>query len=168
MATQGQFISQVEAIAVAQSAILTALTNLIPTQPGTPLPSFKTINNQSIIGVGNLTVTATPPDLSNYVTKESAKGLSSNDYTTVDKNKLSLIAVQATKNSTDALLRDRSTHTGTSPISSITGLETALSTLEVKDTNTITGIGSIKFWTGTEEEYTAINPKLNNVIYFTK
>lgn len=58
MATQGQFISQAEAIAVAQNAILTALTNLIPTQPGTPLPSFKTINNQTLIGVGNISIAA--------------------------------------------------------------------------------------------------------------
>lgn len=36
------------------------------------------------------------------------------------------IGTQATQNSTDAQLRDRSTHTGMQPISTITGLQTAL------------------------------------------
>lgn len=43
-----------------------------------------------------------------------------------DKAKLDNIAAQATKNETDSALRDRSTHTGTQAIATITGLQTAL------------------------------------------
>ena len=64
--------------------------------------------------------------LNNKVDKESGKGLSSNDYTTVEKNKLSSIANNATANTTDAQLRDRTTHTGSQAISTVTGLQTAL------------------------------------------
>ncbi len=47
-------------------------------------------------------------------------------YPDADKAKLAGIASQATKNATDAQLRDRSTHTGAQPISTVTGLQTAL------------------------------------------
>ena len=43
-----------------------------------------------------------------------------------ERTKLAGIAEQATKNATDAALRDRSTHTGTQAISTVTGLQTAL------------------------------------------
>ena len=47
------------------------------------------------------------------------------DYTTDEKNKLASIAEGATANATDAQLRARSTHTGTQPHTTITGLGTA-------------------------------------------
>ena len=43
---------------------------------------------------------------------EAGKGLSTNDYTTAEKNKLAGVATGATANSSDAQLRTRSTHTG--------------------------------------------------------
>lgn len=43
---------------------------------------------------------------------EAGKGLSTNDYTTAEKNKLAGVSTGATANSSDAQLRDRSTHTG--------------------------------------------------------
>lgn len=43
-----------------------------------------------------------------------------------DKTKLNGIAAGATVNSTDAQLRDRSTHTGTQAISTVVGLQAAL------------------------------------------
>ncbi|TAH32296.1 hypothetical protein EYC59_06080 [Candidatus Saccharibacteria bacterium] len=46
--------------------------------------------------------------------------------TASDKVKLDGIASAATANATDAQLRDRTTHTGTQAISTITGLQTAL------------------------------------------
>ena len=61
-----------------------------------------------------------------YVAKVTGKQLSTEDYTTTEKNKLSGIAIGATANSTDAQLRDRTTHTGAQEISTITGLQTAL------------------------------------------
>ena len=45
-------------------------------------------------------------------------------YTTAERTKLAGIATGATANSTDAQLRDRSTHTGTQAASTITGLST--------------------------------------------
>lgn len=52
----------------------------------------------------------------------SADGL----MTSVDKVKLNGIATGATKNATDAELRNRATHTGTQAISTVSGLQTAL------------------------------------------
>jgi hypothetical protein len=49
-----------------------------------------------------------------------------NAYTDSEKAKLAAIEAEATKNATDAQLRDRSTHTGTQAISTVTGLQTAL------------------------------------------
>ena len=61
-----------------------------------------------------------------YVAKETGKGLSTNDYTNAEKSKLAGIATGATANSTDAQLRDRSTHTGTQAQSTVTGLTASL------------------------------------------
>ena len=52
--------------------------------------------------------------------------LSGESFTTAEKNKLAGIASGATANATDAQLRDRAGHTGTQPISSVSGLQTAL------------------------------------------
>jgi hypothetical protein len=54
------------------------------------------------------------------------KGLSTNDYTTNEQSKLAGIAAGATQNASDAALRDRTTHTGTQAIATVTGLQTAL------------------------------------------
>ncbi|MBO0930379.1 hypothetical protein [Fibrella aquatilis] len=48
--------------------------------------------------------------------KEAGKGLSTNDYSTADKNKLAGIAPGATANSTDAQLLARANHTGSETI----------------------------------------------------
>lgn len=60
------------------------------------------------------------------VDKVTGQGLSTNDYTTTDKTKLAGIATGATANSTDASLRDRSTHTGTQTSSTISDFLTAV------------------------------------------
>ena len=52
--------------------------------------------------------------------------LAGESYTTAEKNKLAGIAPGATANATDAQLRDRSTHTGTQAITTISGLQAAL------------------------------------------
>jgi len=51
--------------------------------------------------------------LAEKVSTEIGKGLSANDYTTEEKNKLSGIANNATANDTDANLKNRANHTGT-------------------------------------------------------
>lgn len=62
--------------------------------------------------------------LADKVDKISGKGLSTEDYTTTEKTKLSGIASGATANSSDATLLDRANHTGTQAASTITGLAT--------------------------------------------
>lgn len=52
--------------------------------------------------------------------------LTGESYTTAEQTKLAGIATGATANSTDAQLRDRTTHTGEQAISTITGLQAAL------------------------------------------
>lgn len=68
------------------------------------------------------------------VDKVAGKGLSTEDYTTVEKTKLSGIASGATANATDAQLRDRATHTGSQAISTVTGLQGALDAKEAAGT----------------------------------
>ncbi|MDH1766499.1 hypothetical protein N5D37_12770 [Comamonas aquatica] len=63
---------------------------------------------------------------SGKVDKVAGKVLSSNDFTNTERVKLANIAEQATKNATDADLRDRTSHTGAQAISTVTGLQTAL------------------------------------------
>lgn len=64
--------------------------------------------------------------LNDKVDKVTGKQLSTEDYTTIEKSKLSGIQAGATVNSTDTELRDRSTHTGEQAISTITGLQSEL------------------------------------------
>ena len=68
------------------------------------------------------------------VDKVAGKGLSTEDYTTAEKNKLAGIASGATANATDAQLRDRATHTGSQAISTVTGLQGALDAKEAAGT----------------------------------
>lgn len=69
------------------------------------------------------------------VDKGSGKGLSTEDYTTTEKNKLAGITAGATVNDTDANLKDRANHTGTQAISTVTGLQTALDSKQVTVAN---------------------------------
>lgn len=69
---------------------------------------------------------ATAADLGGKVDKVTGKGLSANDYTNADMAKLAGVAEQATKNATDAALRDRASHTGVQAIATVTGLQPAL------------------------------------------
>jgi hypothetical protein len=69
---------------------------------------------------------ATAADLQGKVDKVPGKGLSANDFSDEAATKLSGVATGATKNATDAQLRDRSTHTGTQAIETVAGLQAAL------------------------------------------
>ena len=69
---------------------------------------------------------ATTADLGGKVDKVTGKGLSTQDYSTAERDKLAGIAVGATVNASDAQLRDRTTHTGTQSIATVTGLQAAL------------------------------------------
>lgn len=114
----------------------TAFTLLSKTiEPGTGILLRWTGSAWSISGVGNASgdggaadssIFATQYDISLKVDKSGTKVLSDENYSTAEKSKLSGIATGATANSTDAQLRDRSTHTGQDQISDVSGLQTAL------------------------------------------
>ena len=72
--------------------------------------------------------------LSNKVDKVTGKQLSTEDYTTAEKSKLSGIASGATANDTDANLKNRANHIGSQAISTITGLQTELDGKDIKNT----------------------------------
>ncbi|MFZ7337932.1 hypothetical protein ACLS0R_16980 [Comamonas jiangduensis] len=95
------------------SALQVALTGLVTSDVSGVLASDTILQ-----AIGKLQAQA-----SGKVDKVAGKVLSSNDFTNDERVKLANIADQATKNATDAALRDRSTHTGTQPITSISGLE---------------------------------------------
>lgn len=69
--------------------------------------------------------TATQTALNTKVDKVAGKGLSTEDYTTAEKTKLSGIATGATANDTDANLKNRANHTGTQTASTISDFSTA-------------------------------------------
>lgn len=70
--------------------------------------------------------TATQSALDNKVDKVVGKGLSTEDYTTTEKNKLANISEGATANQSDSYLLNRANHTGTQAISTVSGLQSAL------------------------------------------
>ena len=81
------------------------------------------------VGLGNVDNTSdsakpistdTQTALNTKVDKVAGKGLSTEDYTTTEKNKLSGIATGATANSSDATLLARANHTGTQSADTIT------------------------------------------------
>lgn len=77
-----------------------------------------------------------------FVEQEEGKGLSTNDYTSQERNKLNGIATEATKNQTDAHLLDRANHTGTQSHETITGLGTA-ATADVTTSTTDSTVGRV-------------------------
>ena len=72
------------------------------------------------------TVTGLQTALDSKVNNVAGKQLSTEDYTSGEKGKLAGIATGATKNATDAELRDRSTHTGEQSIATVAGLPVVL------------------------------------------
>jgi hypothetical protein len=123
------------------------------------------------------TVTGLQSALDTKVNAVSGKGLSTNDYTTAEQSKLAGVAPGATANSTDSLLRDRSTHTGLQAISTVSGLQTALdgkiSSVNGKTgsaiTITATELGAATLTQGTKADTAVqtVNSKSGNSINLT-
>jgi hypothetical protein len=83
-----------------------------------------------------------------------------------DKTKLDGIANGATANSTDAQLRDRTTHTGSQSISTVTGLQTALDGKISSNIIGITGADAITNAVSlTTAEYNAIATPNASTLY---
>lgn len=102
-------------------------------------------------GTAYVEVDMPPTDLSGYATtsqlgdkvdKVTGKGLSTEDYTTIEKNKLAGIANGATLNSTDETLLNRSNHTGTQLSSTISDFSTTVNGLIVNKVNNTTTINT--------------------------
>jgi hypothetical protein len=106
------------------SALQVALTGLVTSDVSGVLASDTILQ-----ALGKLQAQA-----SGKVDKVAGKVLSSNDFTDTERTKLAGIAEQATKNDADAQLRDRSTHTGTQAISTVSELQSALDAKEATGT----------------------------------
>ncbi|SDJ95957.1 hypothetical protein SAMN04487898_105155 [Pedobacter sp. ok626] len=74
---------------------------------------------------GNYNSLSNKPDLAIKVDKVAGKGLSTEDYSTVEKSKLASIASGATVNQTNTYLLDRANHTGAQAATTITQTATA-------------------------------------------
>jgi len=59
------------------------------------------------------------------------KQLSTEDYTTSEKSKVASVNASATVNATDALLRDRTTHTGVQSIATVGQLQATLDHIQI-------------------------------------
>ena len=100
--------------------------------------------------------------LNSKVDKVTGKQLSTEDYTTDDKTKLTGIQAEATKNATDAQLRDRSTHTGSQGISTVTGLQDALDS-KVDNDRVLTNVPENAKFTDTLYDDTALQQAVSNL-----
>ncbi|WP_312463029.1 tail fiber domain-containing protein [Comamonas sp.] len=113
------------------------LSNVVRGQEGTPARAW---NAGTVIGIrwtaADAAAALAPETVASVqglqsaldakINQETGKGLSTQDYTTAEKNKLAAVATGATANATDAALRSRSTHTGTQEIATVAGLQAAL------------------------------------------
>lgn len=177
--------SEIDGIAANVSALETAMDGKQPTLvSGT---NIKTINNQSILGEGNLEITGGEVDLTNYYTKTEADG----KFASKDE----LTAVETVANNADA-----KADAATSRIESVeTAMgnkqDTLVSGTNIKTVNSqsILGEGNIEVtipdattttsgamsaadktkldsisneWTGTQSEYDALTTKDDNIIYY--
>lgn len=113
------------------------LSNVVRGQEGTPARAW---NAGTVIGIrwtaADAAAALAPETVASVqglqsaldakINQETGKGLSTQDYTTAEKNKLAGVATGATANATDAALRSRSTHSGTQEIATVAGLQAAL------------------------------------------
>lgn len=98
-------------------------------------------------------------DLTNYVTKEEGKGLSTNDYTSADKEKLAGIEAGAQVNKVNSVNGE----TGDVNIT----IPTKTSEL-TNDSNFISSTVITAFWTGTQAEYDALGTYSDTTLYLIK
>ena len=118
------------------SAIATAIASHVASaDPHTQYAKEADLGTAALLDVGTATGTVAAGDdarllaVADKVDKVTGKGLSTEDYSTAEKSKLTGISAGATANASDAQLRDRTTHTGAQAISSVTGLQGALDAL---------------------------------------
>lgn len=97
-------------------------------EDGTPTVILGAGSGVTNLGIANNTATAldVTSDTGTDATIPAAKTTTAGLLTASDKTKLDGIATGATANSSDAILLDRSNHTGTDEIADVNGLQTAL------------------------------------------
>jgi len=105
---------------------------------------------------GNITA------LANKVDKIIGKGLSTEDYTTVEKSKLAGIEVGATANDTDVNLKNRVNHTGTQLASTISDFVSQVGTLI---TNALASFKTANFLDFTSSGQTQLDGKQDNLTW---
>lgn len=110
----------------------------------------QTVNGVALTGPNTVVNADTVPD-----------GTTKMLMTAAERTKLAGVATGATKNATDAQLRDRNTHTGTQAISTVTGLQGSLDVRPISE-----GAGAI--WLGTQAMYDQIVSKNPTTLYFIK
>jgi len=137
------------AVASLTNKNLTSATNTFPTfnqsttgnaATATTLATARTINGVAFDGSANITVSdATKVPATRAVNTKAlsadvvltqddvGSGMTAKQYTATEQTKLAGIATAATANSTDAQLRDRSTHTGAQTASTISDFQTTVS-----------------------------------------
>lgn len=123
-------------------------------------------------GTTNLAYTASPTngivtsDTGTDATIPAGSATNASLMLPADKTKLDGVATGATANSTDAQLRDRTTHTGSQSISTVTGLQTALDGKISSNTTGITGADAITNAVSlTTAEYNAIATPNASTLY---
>ena len=117
--------SNIEIVYVRTHELVTSpnlMTNVLRGQDGTTAKAFPA---GAVFGI-RPTAGDMDAAINGKVDKVAGKGLSTEDYSTADKDKLAGIAANATSNASDAYLLDRAYHTNTQAISTIAGLQTAL------------------------------------------
>ena len=127
------------------------------------------------IGDGSTVVSSLPFADSNKVDKVSGKGLSTNDYTTTEKNKLAGIAEGANKTVVDSVLSESSTNPVQNKVvnTAIANLSTLVGDKKVSEqiaNAQMVYVGpnkptdpNIKVWINTSEEGTGVVPVLPRV-----
>ena len=116
--------------AATESYVNTAVANLVDSSPDT----LNTLNElAAALGDDPNFATTMATELGKKVDKVSGKGLSTNDYTTTEKNKLAGIATGATKITVDSALSSTSTNPVQNKVvnAAISNLQTQINDIEV-------------------------------------
>lgn len=110
--------------------------------------AWEKLGTQTLDLSGYATTSAMNTALANKVDKVSGKGLSTNDYTTAEKNKLAGIETGANKTVVDSAMST----------SSINPVQNKIITTAVQ--------AKSEYWVGSASQYSAITTKIDTTIYF--
>lgn len=143
--------SEIDGIAANVSALETAMDGKQPTLvSGT---NIKTINNQSILGEGNIEITGGDVDLTNYYTKtETDTKLDAKQNTLVSGTNIKTINSQSIlgEGNVEVTMPDATTATS--------------GAMSAADKTKLDSISNE--WSGTQSEYDALTTKEDNIIYY--